>query len=417
VNRDDCSVLQHCYEQLKKVIDGPLEPFEIVCEVQKYREYWKPENVKIVLLAESHVFTSEEDFNRKLDLSKLDLQGYPDRYVRFVYCLGYGESGIVKGPLEKNTGTPQFWKIFYSCCHPVNFPHAFDPILKTKAGMSSVTNKINLLMKMKQLGIWLLDASIIGINDTNKPSPEQYDQLIRLCWKEYISHIIKKTNPLHVICIGKNVGGILQKYVKDLTGNDPTVLPQPGAFLTKQGLKDLNEALYSICSRYCAGSSVPQPDMSPQELNAKGADPKTINDNVKSTEKSNIKKLANKWMINQYEKALTPSHASKYYPEPEAFIKKPAWWIQFSVKEIWSEEYDFVHWLLQKEPKATCFYYLKVPVSYLRENASVLGKINDGFSLYLSAQGANLFEDENGSGHVSFAQYLEVQENECDNAG
>jgi len=407
VNLDNYSALQQCYERLKKVVNGPLESFEIVHEVQKYREYWKPENVKIVLLAESHVYTSEEDFSLNLDLSYLDLPGYPDRYVRFVYCLGYGESGIVKGPIKKNTGTPQFWKLFYSCCRPVHSPHNFDTVLKTKAGINSLANKIHLLKEMKQLGIWLLDASIIGINDKSKPSPEKYGELIRLCWKEYISHIIKKANPSHIACIGKKVGGALQKHVKDLTGNDPTVLPQPGAFLTKNELQDLHESCHSICSRYCTGSSMPQPAMSHQELNAKGFDLKTINNNVKDTNKPNIRSLAKLWMMKQLGKILTPLHVSKYYVASESYTKQPAWWIQFSEKEIWFKEYEFVHWLLQKEPDATCFYYLKVPTSYLRENASALDKIKDKFSLFLSAQEDNLFEDENGSGHVSFAQYLE----------
>ena len=386
VNQDDRSVLQHCYEQLKKVINGSLESFEIVHQVQKYREYWKPDDVKIILLAESHVYTTKEDFNLKLDTSRLDLPGYPDRYVRFVYCLGYGESGAVTGPVRKNTGTPQFWRLFYSCCNPIRSPQDFNSILKTKAGIDSLANKINLLKKMKQLGIWLLDASIIGINDKNKPLPGKYDELILLCWKEYISHIVKETNPLHVICIGKKVGKILEKHIEELTGNNPTILPQPGAYLTKQELKELHESCYSVCSKYCRDASKYQPDIPSQNVSSKKPDVKTINRAAQNTKKANIKSLAKSWMINQLGKILIPRHVSKYYIASESWTKQPAWWVQFSKNEIWSEQYEFVHWLLQKEPGATNFYYLKVPTSYLQEHELDLGKIKEKFSLFLSAQ-------------------------------
>jgi hypothetical protein len=39
----------------------------------------------------------------------------PRGFVRLVYCLAYGENELLDEAIESNKGTPQFWKIFFSC--------------------------------------------------------------------------------------------------------------------------------------------------------------------------------------------------------------------------------------------------------------------------------------------------------------
>ena len=94
-----------------KMLMREEQTFEIVKMVHDYRLYFKPEKVKTVLLAESHVYTSDDDFQSELPSDYLS--GYPKKYVRFVYCLGYGENELLNKPVPKNSGTPEFWKIFY----------------------------------------------------------------------------------------------------------------------------------------------------------------------------------------------------------------------------------------------------------------------------------------------------------------
>ena len=79
--------LRECYDQLKDILGSGIEPYESVELVESYRCYWKPEKVRIILLAESHVFTSMSDMRIALPaISGLD--GYPTSYAKFVYCLG-----------------------------------------------------------------------------------------------------------------------------------------------------------------------------------------------------------------------------------------------------------------------------------------------------------------------------------------
>ena len=107
--------LHATYDAIKKLsMSFQVEPLEIVKQVHQYRRYWKPDTVKTLLLAESHVFTSAESFaqRHKCDIFD-DLAGYPKEYVRFVYCLSYGDSDSMLNPLPgRNSGTPQFWKLF-----------------------------------------------------------------------------------------------------------------------------------------------------------------------------------------------------------------------------------------------------------------------------------------------------------------
>jgi len=105
--------LEKAYSEIKKSIGNRLEfeSFKVVKSVDDHRIFWKPENVKVMLLAESHVFTKDSEHG-----SIMQYYGFPEliecptEYVKLVYCIGYGGKNIVK--ISGNRGTPQFWKIF-----------------------------------------------------------------------------------------------------------------------------------------------------------------------------------------------------------------------------------------------------------------------------------------------------------------
>ena len=73
--------------------------------------------MRVVLLAESHVFTGAADLERCIVRLPGAPAGIPTGFVRLVYCLGYGENDILDRRISEppNTGTPQFWRIFASC--------------------------------------------------------------------------------------------------------------------------------------------------------------------------------------------------------------------------------------------------------------------------------------------------------------
>ena len=104
--------------EIKDIFEN-IESFSSVELVEEYRKFWKPKDVKVILLAESHVFTSLEEM--EIELPNIDtLEGYPKQYSKFVYCLAYGEKSLTKNSLHpKRDGTPQFWKIFHSCINNI----------------------------------------------------------------------------------------------------------------------------------------------------------------------------------------------------------------------------------------------------------------------------------------------------------
>jgi len=117
--------LRATYSRIRDLLGEDTEPFESVELVEAYRRFFKPETVRVVLLAESHVYT--DDSERQIPILPVpSLSGYPDQYARFVYCLGYGEKSLTKSVNHpKRDGTPQFWKIFFSCCNPISSPDDF----------------------------------------------------------------------------------------------------------------------------------------------------------------------------------------------------------------------------------------------------------------------------------------------------
>jgi len=209
------------------------------------------------LLAESHVYTNKRDFEIECDRFILHriIPNYPLRFVRFVYCLGYGEDKLLtqKRVDIKNTGTPQYWKIFSSCIAENENDLGFERILSTKTTsfIKRICNKINVLQKMKEKGIWLLDASIISLYGTGKKNREDFKRtVLEISWKNHVSNVLKEVNPKHIIVIGKGVGKIL--YFNLLKQGIPfTVIPQPQARGNSEWQLKNYKKYQRICSKWC----------------------------------------------------------------------------------------------------------------------------------------------------------------------
>ncbi len=98
--------LRQAYDRAAPLLNA-CESFAVAQAVETVREFWKPAKVKVVLLAESHVFTSDDESGVRLDTRLIPVPGLPREYVRFVYCLGYGESRLLMRNIPGNKGTPQ----------------------------------------------------------------------------------------------------------------------------------------------------------------------------------------------------------------------------------------------------------------------------------------------------------------------
>lgn len=58
--------IERIYQAIRKYVpqDAPIDSVEVVKQVEQYRQFWKPEEIKVVLLAESHVYTKRQDYEK-----------------------------------------------------------------------------------------------------------------------------------------------------------------------------------------------------------------------------------------------------------------------------------------------------------------------------------------------------------------
>src|SRR5260370_25077907 len=92
----------------------PCESSRVAVEVERHQWAWRPSKVRFLLVAESHVFTDDDDLRVRIRREVLPrrLRHRPDTFVRLVYCLGYGENNLLNKRPESNPGTRQYWNIF-----------------------------------------------------------------------------------------------------------------------------------------------------------------------------------------------------------------------------------------------------------------------------------------------------------------
>jgi hypothetical protein len=251
--------LQTAYEFIAKQFPhAMLESFEVVRQVEEYRQFWKPKEVKVVLLGESHVYTESRDYQTKLKRSIIDnlIRDYPTNFVRFVYCLGYGENEILERALEDNSGTPQYWKIFSSCIAlsaENKRALGFERILKTQTPNLTrrLRNKINVLRQMQEKGVWLLDASIVGLYRSTLENNETKKRIIEICWDNHIAKIIEESNPKHMIIIGKGVKDALRfkLWNLNLPHDQISTIPSPQERTSSETQLENYKKYQRICSK------------------------------------------------------------------------------------------------------------------------------------------------------------------------
>ncbi len=218
--------LEECYGRVGG-LTGDLDGLDVVEEVERYRNFWRPDSVRVILLAESHVRTSHDDFVHSW--SQPTDPAYRGNFVRFVYCLAYGEQTLVD--IRPNSGTPQYWKILFSCLHQVSEKRDFGPILRsyTENAKERIDNKIRLLRDLQAAGIWLVDASFVGINGL---ANDTKSRILRISWQCRVGPLLKWLDPKpeHIIVIGTAVKNTLYDGLRTL-GVERTEIPQPQAHI------------------------------------------------------------------------------------------------------------------------------------------------------------------------------------------
>lgn len=252
---DKLRALHGKLSQLLAPYFNQAESYETIKLVDEYRQYWRPDSsnkVNVILLAESHVFTTDTD--RQFKINPIEsLPNCPMQYAKFVYCLAYGEDSLIQSnnhPAVRD-GSPQFWKILFSCVNKIESNESFSKILKsrTKNDEQRILNKIELLKSLRDRGIWLVDASVMALYDGGKkPSANVIRQAIRESWLCYTQNVIQEANPNHIIVVGRGVAEIVEPYLKTLE-KKYTVIPQPQAHLSAQEHLDNFKLYYDLCNK------------------------------------------------------------------------------------------------------------------------------------------------------------------------
>lgn len=187
----------------------PTESTEVLQANLEHYLFWKPEKVKVILLAESPIFTASEEFAEEhaLHPGLLPEHKGPRQCTRQIFSFTYGETAAMRTPKKSfvNTGTTQFWKMFASIV-------GIDkkPILKTshKDLQARLKVKLDILKKARRKGIWLLDASMqglymptkkekyyVGMNGQVQKFPNQkavnYNDAVVLGWEMLTKHMVR----------------------------------------------------------------------------------------------------------------------------------------------------------------------------------------------------------------------------------
>jgi hypothetical protein len=177
-----------------------IEPVQVAEMVEAHRWAWKPPRPRLILVAESHVFTTLAELAVKY-VNPPGAQHAPSNYVRLVYCLGYGEADLCP---ELKGGTPQYWSIFGSLV-------GTSPKHSQGAARSDrLQSKVDTLIRMRDRGTWLLDASLHGIYMSKGERLDTKSRgitadLQRTWWEGYGKHLIEEARPEKVIAVGKGL--------------------------------------------------------------------------------------------------------------------------------------------------------------------------------------------------------------------
>jgi len=123
-----------------------------------------------------------------------------------------------------------------------------------------------------------------------------------------------------------------------------------------------------------------------------------------------IRPKAIAWLENNHGIDCGLRYTSKLYLPEEAWNKEKEWWFEIPVDILAQKKLKFVHFVCEKKKNTNLFYYLRVPLTYLKANKKELfirnKKSKKCFSLYFSAQKDTLFQELRGGKNFKFGGFL-----------
>jgi hypothetical protein len=215
---------------------------------------WRPERPRIILLAESHVWTSPHE--AKCEVRHPD--GVTTGFARFIYCLGAGEPTLVTPAVYPNVSGSQYWKLLHDTVRGPGQSHAGLTKTGEPKAVQRIANKLALLQAMRTAGIWLVDASVSALYRAGHrlAAGETYNKLLLDCWHHYVAEIIAASAPSLIIVIGKLVEDAIGEAVRhDLgAGVEIRVIKQPNAHMTSSQFVQYRQQVFDLCEKHQGGT-------------------------------------------------------------------------------------------------------------------------------------------------------------------
>ena len=194
------------------------ETAAVLAAVAAHRAYWRPAEVKLLVLSESHVLTRESELAVQVPLGVFGHPGAPTAFVRLLYCLGYGERELCDARPLGNAGSPQFWKLLAS---GLDVSRSAAVVERTEPDlMRRVLAKLSVLEELKARGVWLMDACPLALYAASQPKPRMalLAQAMELAWPACTRAAVREAAPRAVMIVGKMVYQAIGGRIRALLG-------------------------------------------------------------------------------------------------------------------------------------------------------------------------------------------------------
>ncbi|MFA5810098.1 MAG: hypothetical protein WC935_07175 [Thermoleophilia bacterium] len=232
--------MEQFYEELRHSFSAgiEMEPIESIVAAQGHRDFWRPAHVRLILLAESHIFTAGKEAERVVRTNPAIPADVPTGFARLVYCLGYGENELLDEPIAapRNGACPEFWKIFNACTAAGADPASDGRVLRSRTRQTArLRAKVGILRELQATGVWLLDASLTAVYSPGggRLSDGLIKTAIELSWRHHVRAFVQNASPEGVLVIGHGVWNIVSPWLRDL-GIPVGATFQPGAWRTRE---------------------------------------------------------------------------------------------------------------------------------------------------------------------------------------
>lgn len=117
-----------------------------------------------------------------------------------------------------------------------------------------------------------------------------------------------------------------------------------------------------------------------------------------------VKPAAVRWLASKFGDTGNTVKASKLH------VAQALWWIDIPKKDIEKQKPAAIDLLCEVATGAKKFYYLRVPVEFLKKEELKLDVNKSGIlRLHLSAEPDKMFADQRGSGKIGFGGFLQTR--------